>query len=133
MWMWPRYQGKVMNASNSRRRFEKLLEQQLQQARLRMTVHGILVGLVLGGGGALGAIWTLGSIETAGLFIKIGLAVCCLAAVVLSCYLALIRPWVWLRNARGLVHRFEQGGTFANTLVAAEEALRMPERWHQRP
>ncbi len=122
-----------MNAANSRSHFKKLLEQRLQRARLRMTVHGILVGLVLGGGGALGAIWTLGSIETAGLFVKIGLAVCCLAAVALSGYLALVRPWMWLRNARGLVRQFEQGGTFANTLVAAEEALRLPERWHQRP
>ncbi len=122
-----------MRTPDSSRNLDRQLQHCLRRARLRLLVHGVLTGLVLGGGGALAAIWTLGSIADPPISTKIGLALCCVAALALSIYLGLIRPWLWLRNRSGLVRRLEQAGDFGNTLIAAEEALRVPDRWYRLP
>ena len=75
------------------------------------------------------AAWVSGADTRPGSIIAWGLSLSLLAVLILVVREFLIlplRPW---RRAREMVRNIEGHGEFANVLVAAEEADRLPERW----
>ena len=101
----------------------------LMRTRLRALRHGLVRTMTIAAGALLSAAWAVGAETGPGGFIAWGLSLSLLAALMLVVlhYLVLpLRPW---RRARDLVAAIEQQGDFANVLVSAEEAERLPDRW----
>jgi hypothetical protein len=104
------------------------LQRLLQRARLRAAVHGATALLGAGGGVVLAAALILGAVEPER---TVRWVVALLIALALGTGVAFLlwRPLRRLRCARDLARGLEARGTHANTLNAAEEALRRPDRW----
>ena len=83
----------------------------------------------MGRRGVLIAAWTVGGDLEPGALITGGLAVCLLAGTAVLATRWLLRPWYELRRREDFVRFVERQGAFGNMLIAAEEALRRPERW----
>ncbi len=109
--------------------FDTRLRQLLWRTRLRALANGLIRLGAIGGLMVLVSAWAVGG-ETGpggfngwGLTLSLGLG---LAALVWS---LVLKPWRALRTPRQLAGRIEREADFANLVVAAEEAGRLPERW----
>ena len=113
----------------SKEQLQHFLDRHLTTARLRFLVHGLLASLVIGSLLSLVAAWFLGGSEWVAVGVKFGLAITCGAAFTLTVLLLLAAPLSRVRNRADLCRELEKEGSFANQLVAAEEACRRPDRW----
>jgi len=106
------------------------LRRRLRAARVRLLVHGLVSWLAVGGGALVVAVLTLGHTEPP-LWMRWGTALVAALIVMLGAWRLVVRPLRRLRSTEALVLRLEAEarGRFANTLTAAEEALRRPDRW----
>lgn len=113
--------------------FERTLRRLLRAARGRLLLHALLSLLAAAGGAGLLAAAALGTLAAPSMWLKSGLLLAWLgiAAAVLHARLAL--PWRRVRDAAALSRALESGGGLDNLLVAAEEALRRPDRWGADP
>ncbi|PID79250.1 hypothetical protein CSB20_10975, partial [bacterium DOLZORAL124_64_63] len=85
--------------------------------------------LGLGGAMVLATLWLLGLADGPGRFLTYGLLVSLAMAVGALLWTQLLGRLWRLRTRRQLVRHLERQGSFANLLVAAEEAVRDPARW----
>ncbi len=118
-----------MGLPGAKRSFDRYLGARLRAARLRLFGHGLLAIGVLAGTAVLGAAWALGGVTLASVTVKIGLAACCVAVFLAGLGHLIWRPWRRLRDRQTLCRELEREESFANVLVAAEEACRRPDRW----
>ncbi len=118
-----------MATLNSNSSFGSRLQRLLSRTRWRAARYGLARTLVLGGGSVLLAAWAVGSETRPAGFIAWGLSLSLLAVLVLVVRHFLVQPLKPWRRARNLVRTIEGQGDFANVLVAAEEAERLPARW----
>ncbi len=111
------------------RAFVPRLQRLLRRVRLHLLGHGLVRTLATVGAAGLAAAWAVGGGNEPGGFIAWGLALSLAAILGITCWRHLIRPLLRTRRARDLVADIESRGDFANILVAAEEADRLPARW----
>lgn len=118
-----------MTRVNQTSSFGNRLQHLLNRTRWRAAGYGLMRTLVLGGGSLLLAAWAVGAENRPTGFIAWGLTVSLVAVLILVVrhfFVLPLKPW---RRARDLVRTVEQQGDFANVLVSAEEAERLPDRW----
>jgi hypothetical protein len=118
-----------MNHRSREKEFAARLEVLQRNILLRTGVFGFLRALVPAGVVLLLAVWSAGGATGPEGFLAVGLAVSTAAAVLALLWEQVVRPLWRLRKTRQLVHHLETIGDFSNTLVAAEEAVRLPQRW----
>ena len=105
------------------------LERVLRRERQRRLVHGLLILLAVGGGAGLLAAWTLARATTLPTVFRYGLTVTWLAMAAVIVLRGLVLPLWRLRRRSRLARRLDAAGAHANLLIAADEALRRPDRW----
>ena len=118
-----------MATANQSSTFRNRLQQLLNRTRWRAAGFGLMRTMVLGGGALLLAAWAVGAENRPTGFIAWGLSLSLLAVLVLVVRNFLVLPLKPWRRARDLVRSVEEQGDFANVLVSAEEAERLPDRW----
>lgn len=118
-----------MENSDPKTTFDFRLKQLLRRVQARVLVHGFLRFLAVGAASSLAAIWSLGGAGESGGFIGTGLGISLFVGLLILFWLLLVKPWRRLRRCRDLVRLLETRGNFANLLVSAEEACRLPGRW----
>jgi hypothetical protein len=109
-------------------RFADNLKRVQGAVRRRLLVHGLVTWLAVAGLVVLAQLLVLGWLEPPR-WVRLPLVVCGWLVVALAAYEALWRPWRALRTRTDLVRRLDRAGAYADTLAAAEEALRQPDRW----
>ncbi len=109
--------------------FDARLRRLLRGTRLRALGHGLIRFGGTAGMMSLAAAWALGGKPEPGAFNAWGLGLSLLIGLVLLAWNFLIKPWRALGTAAQLAERIETEAEFANLVVAAEEAGRMPDRW----
>ncbi len=109
--------------------FQQHLRRRLTAVRLRIWLHGLLGVVASGGATAWLAAWILGGLEQVSPGVKIGLSATWLTACLAALVALLVFPARRLRTPSDLCRQLERERSFANVLVAAEEACRRPERW----
>lgn len=119
-----------MNNSDPKVLFDLRLNQLLRRVQVRLLTHGALRFLAAGLSASLAVVWVLGGPGEPGVYIGTGIGLTLAAGLLLLLWRFLLRPWRRLRRCRDLVRFVEERGSFANLLISAEEASRIPERWH---
>jgi len=118
-----------MATAQPKSNFQTRLGSLLVSTRLRALRYGLLRAVTAAGAAVLSAAWAVGAETGPRGFIAWGLSLSLslLLILIVRDFLILpLRPW---RRKRDLVRVVEQQGDFANVLVSAEEAGRLPERW----
>jgi len=113
---------------NLRQRCEQHLRRTLRAARVRLLVHGAVAWFATAGGAMLAMVLVLGFRDPPR-WIRLGLVGTGLALGLLLAWSLLWRPWRQLRRRRDLARHLDRQGGFNDTLGAAEESLRLPQRW----
>jgi len=101
-----------------------------QAVRRRLVVHGLVTWLAVTGLVLLALVAALGWLEPPR-WVRAPLVLLGAVAIVLCAFEALWRPWRAWRTRPGLARRLDRAGQLADTLSAAEEVLRRPDRWRQ--
>jgi hypothetical protein len=120
-----------MKRMTGREIFQRYLSRRLTAARYRLALHGVLGVLAAVGAVVLLAAWVLGGLTWVDTRVKAGLTLTCLAVLVTVAFRWLVLPLGRMRKQADLCRELEQDRSFANVLVAAEEACRRPERWEE--
>jgi|GEM_PF-1936547 len=118
-----------MKRHESQPRFDQLLDRLHAGIRWRVLRRGLLLFGGLGGGAVLAAAWAVGGDPRPGGFISSALTVSLGVGLGSLLWRFILRPLRAHRRQRDLVRHIEAWGDFANVLVAAEEARRIPGRW----
>ena len=100
----------------------------LASARWRLAVHGLAAWCAVAGVVGLLALVTLVGAE-APRWVRLGLLVAGGVLVASSAWSLLLPPWRRLRSRTRLALVLDRAGGFHDTLAAADEVLRQPERW----
>ncbi len=119
----------VKPGMNPNQNFETRLRRLLSGTRRRALGHGLIRFGAVGGLMTLAAVWAVGGRTGPGAFNGWGLSLSLLVALVCLAWNLVYRPWRKLATTEQLARRIEQEADFANLVVAAEEAERLPERW----
>lgn len=122
-----------MSSDTARQEFQRYLERRLQHARLRLLAHGLVSLAVLGVVVTALAAWSLGATLPPPLPIRLGLALVCLVILLSAGNALVVRPLRRLGTSADLCRELERDGSFANCLIAAEEACRRRDRWDRAP
>ncbi len=109
-------------------RYERRLARLHRAARWRLLVHGLVTWLALLGAVLLAQLVVLGALEPPRA-VRLPLVCCGWLLVAAAAYPLLWRPWRGVRTRGALAGRLDRAGGLADTLAAAEEALRRPDRW----
>ena len=109
--------------------FEAQLRRLLMRTRLRALGHGLIRVGAVGGLMVLVAAWSFGGKLDPGVFNGWGLSLSLLVGLMALAWNFLLKPWRALATTAQLARRIEAEADFANLVVAAEEAGRLPERW----
>lgn len=118
-----------MQRTDPKAEFDRGLRRLLRRVQRRVLVHGALRLAAAGTAASLAAVWAVGGTGETGTFLGVGLSASLLALLAILLARFVVLPWRRLRTRRRLVRYIETRGDFANVLVAAEEADRLPDRW----
>jgi hypothetical protein len=118
-----------MQHSDSQQRFDSLLRRRLLESHLRLAAHGLLAVLMVTGVATGTAAWVLGRAVSPAATVKLVLFGACLMVIFAATWGFWFVPWRRRASRSKLCRDLERSGSFANLLVAAEEASRRPERW----
>jgi len=97
-------------------------------AARRVLVHGLVAWCCLAGAVVLAQLAILGFAEPSRT-VRLGLLASGLALLAIGGAALVWRPLHALRRRADLARRLDRAGAYADTLAAAEEALRRPDRW----
>ncbi len=109
--------------------FDTRLRRLLARTRLRALSQGLLRFSAIGGLMSLAAVWAVGGEAGPGAFNGWGLSLSLLAGLAVLGWHLVFKPWRALATRSQLAHYIEREAAFANLVVAAEEAGRLPDRW----
>jgi len=113
---------------NLRQRCDARFERLHRAARRRVLVHGLVAWLAAAGAVGLAQLAVLGFADPPRV-VRLGVVLSGAVILLLLAGALVGRPWSALRRRADLARRLDRAGDYADTLAAAEEALRMPDRW----
>ena len=110
-------------------KFAQHLQRLLVRTRVRAMGQGLVPCLAVGGLMLSVAMWSLGGTTGPGRFNGWGLSLSLAAGLLVLIWQLIIKPWRRWRTTAQLARRVEAVADFSNLVVAAEEAVRRPDRW----